>query len=71
MTRLTVRLSRVEGNLLRRRPQASSIRLFLDDELEPCGEHVRCYVEPETKNHHAGVIRLSFKTPDIPARSTR
>jgi len=68
---LTGRLRRVEGNILRLRPKASSISLFWDDELEPCEEHARCLVEPESGSHHAGVIRLSFDSPDLPRRTSQ
>ena len=63
-----MRLARVEGNITGRRPQPSTLSLFWDDELEPCEEHARCLVEPESGSHHAGVIRLSFNTPGLPGR---
>jgi len=64
VTRLASRLGRVEGELRRQRPTARAITLYWDDELAPCFEHPRCYVEPETDRHHPNVIRLSFGTPE-------
>jgi len=68
VTRLAARLGRVESDILRRRTGPTSVTLFWDEELVPCAEHDRCYVEVENGRHRGRVIRLSFGTPDLPGR---
>ena len=68
MTRLTARLTRVEGDILRRRPEPTEFQVLWNDELEPCAEHALCYVEPESGSHHGRVIRLSFEMSALPGR---
>jgi len=69
VTRLVVRLTRVEADLRRRRPRPETLAIYWDDELVSCRDHPRCGVEPDTGQHHAGVIRLSFGTPDLANRA--
>ena len=66
MTRLAVRLTRIEADLRRRRPLPESFTICWDDELVPCPEHPQCGVEPDSGKHHAGVIRLSFGIRSVP-----
>lgn len=58
MRTLERRVRRLE-EVLQRAP-ARSVRLFWDDEVDTCGQHVRCVVEPASGTHHSGVVRLSF-----------
>jgi hypothetical protein len=44
----------------RRSTVRPAVRLFWDDSVVPCLQHVGCAIEQETGRHLSGLLRLSF-----------
>lgn len=56
--RLSTRLARLEQRAVVRR--TGSVKVYWENELQPCLAHRSCDIELATGEHHVGVLHLRF-----------